>query len=212
MTNETEKQKTERLEEARAKNVKNTLEYKLLQESVGSNLVKKDPWKYGQIGFQGAESVYNKSMSTEAAQKEKNKLYQTKKQEGDSLGVYGEPNITNYDLSVKLAKQLEEVLGMARVSELEKHAKSVGAKLEFEIPKELKDYNQMDLVLKATNKGKEEFNVEYLNKSEKVAFGIHQILSEAYKSALAKNASQTDYFADINAQANEILNQYGEQK
>jgi hypothetical protein len=206
MTNE---EKAKEAEEVRTSNVKKTLESKLIQNAVGSNLVKSNPHKYsGELGFQSAESVYDSSMSSDDAKKIKEQIYQGKINEGKQLGIAGEPTYTsNYDLSVQLARQLNEVLAIARISELEKSAKDVGAKLSFAVPEELKDYIPQELMQKAVNsEGK--VDLKKLDEKEQHAFGFYQILSESYKRACALKTTQANYFADLNDEGMQIANLY----
>ena len=72
MTNEDKQKEAERAEKARAENVKKTLESTLIQNSIGSNLVKNNPSDFGKFGFDGANAAYNKAMNSEDAIKDKN--------------------------------------------------------------------------------------------------------------------------------------------
>ena len=216
MTNGIHLTPEQRAEVARAKNVKNTLEWKLLQDSVGSNLVRNEQGAYGTFGVQAAEETYKQTMHGEDGQKEKSKLYEQKEQEGKQLGVFGEPTVTNYDLSIKLAKQLEEVMSMAKLYELEEHAKNIVSNLEFEVPEELKNYSKAELIDKVIRGSGDDFDGildsskldATLNETEKDAFMMYQTLSELYKRGCAVNASQANYFADLSEQGKSIVEKY----
>lgn len=202
----------EKLEEERALMVKNTLESKLIQEAVGGNLVKSDPWLYGKLGVQSAESIYDNAMNSEDAQKEKNRLFQKKKEEGKKLGVYGDPPPTShYDLSVNFMGQLNEVLEQAKIGELEKYSKAIGAEL-VEIPEEFKNFSKADLIRKAIQKQNGGFDgmvdLGNLSETERDAFVLYEKLSEAYKITLAKNVSKGNYLADINSDIKQITEKY----
>lgn len=187
-----------------------TLESKFIQNAVGSNLVKTNPYLYaGELGYQSAESVYAQIMAGDDAKKEKDALYNFRKQEGESLGVSGEPAYTsNYDLSVKLMKQLNEVISVAKISELEKAAKAVGAKLDFEVPAELKDYVNAELLQKAYDEKTGKVDVKSLDEKEQHALVLHQVLTESYKRACALKTTQTNYFADLSEQGKKIVDLY----
>ena len=197
-------------EEARATNVKKTLESLLIQNVVGSNMVKTSPHLYtGELGFQSANDVYEKSMLSEDVKKVKDQIYKEKTSEGKQLGIFGEPSFpTNYDISLKLVKQLEEVLAIAKLDELEKFAKKSGAKLDFEVPEELKNYSQVELIQKAYNQDTGKIDIKSLSETEQHALGIYQVLSESYKRACALKATQTNYFADLSAQGKKIADLY----
>jgi hypothetical protein len=187
-----------------------TLESKLIQNAVGSNLVKTNPYLYaGQLGFQSAESVYAGILSGDEAKKEKDALYKERQGEGAQLGVFGEPAYpSDYDLSVKLARQLDEVLQLAKLSELEKAAKAVGAKLSFEVPKELQDYISVELMQKAIDKKTGKVDIKSLSEKEQHAFMLYQTLSESYKRACALKTTQTNYFSDLDEQGKKIADFY----
>src|SRR4030042_3886239 len=200
-------------EEARALNVKKTLESKLIQSTIGSNLVKSQPYEYaGRLGLQSAESVYEQTMLSDEAKKIRDGLYTDKLKEGKQIGVAGEPAYpSNYDVSLKLMKEANEVMAVAKLSELEKIAKETGAKLSFEVPAELKDFSTVELIKKEYNPKTGEVDIKKLDEKEKDALGFYQTLSEAYMRACALKASKANYFADLNAQGKQIADKYGKE-
>ena len=187
-----------------------TLESKFIQNSVGSNLVKTNPYIYaGELGYQSAESVYVQTMSGKEGKKEKEELYGLRKQEGESLGVFGEPAYpSDYDLSVRLAKQLNQIMEVAKISELEKAAKSVGAKLDFEVPAELRDYVSAELLQKAYDGKTGKVNIKSLDEKEQHALALYQVIIESYKRACALRTTQTDYFVDLSEKGKRIVEMY----
>jgi len=199
-------------EETRQGIVKQTLEYKLLQGAVGGNEVKANPYLYGQLGLQGGEETYTQSMSSEEAENERKGMYAKKLEEKKQLEISEEaPYPTNYDIITKLKKQLGEVQRMAKLSELEEHAKAVGAELDFEVPEELKDYIQGEYLEKAITKdGK--LDPSKLNDKEKDALKIYQILTDSYERAIGLKAAQTNYFADLNNLGKQIVDKYKPKK
>ncbi len=195
-------------EETRQSIVKKTLEYKLLQGAVGGNEVKANPYLYGQLGLQGGEETYTQTMSGEEADNERKGIYAERLEEKKQLGISEEaPYPTNYDIIAKLKKQLREVQVRAKLSELEEHAKAVGAQLDFEVPEELKGYIQSELIQKAiTEDGK--IDISKLDDKEKDALGMYQVVTDSYERALGLKAAQTNYFADLNKIGKQIVDKY----
>ncbi len=195
-------------EEMIADNVKKTLEDKFIQNIVGSNAVKTNPFMYGQLGVAGGEQTYNEVMFSEKANKIKQETYNQKKKEGEQLGVVGEPTYeTNYDISLKIAKQVNEVMAMAKLKDLEKIVKTVAKGFEFEIPENLKNYSMQEVLVKAVN-GKGELDESKLNEDEQKVLATQQLLSQAYTRGVSLIASQSNYFADLNFKAKQIMDSY----
>jgi hypothetical protein len=196
-------------EEQRALIVKNTLESKLIQNSAGANTVLTNQSLYGALGVQSAQAIYDKTMSGDEAKKIKEEEYQKKVRQYKESGVFGEPSYpSNSDLSYKLMTQLNEVMELAKLSELEKAIKETGTELEFEVPEELKDYIHADLIKKAYNPEKGEVVVDSLDEKEKHALSLYQTLSESYKRACALKISMMNAFADLNEQGKKIADLY----
>jgi hypothetical protein len=204
-----EAEKAKAAEEARASNVKKTLESKLFQNTLGSNLVKTSPNMYGELGYQSASAVYDSTMASKEANEVKTQLYQEKLAEGKAHGVVGEPAYpSNYDLSLKLVQQIEEVMNMAKLSELETAVKGAGAKIGFEIPESLKDYIAGNLMKKAYDELNGKLDISKLSEDEKNALGVYQALTEYYKRACALKTVQANYFADLDSQGKQIAELY----
>jgi hypothetical protein len=205
-----EKKKEPTPEEQRVTNVKDTLEFKLLQESVGSNLIKTNPALWGEFGVMSANDAYNQAMNTPEAQKERKNLTDQKELEYKRYGVFGEAFVPNSDLSLKLAKQLDEVMHMATFGEIEKYAKDLGAKLTFKVPDEMKNYSINEIMKTALDKEKGTVDLDKLSDSYKEAFNFYEkILSNTYKRACSANiAKRGNYFADINAAAEQLGEKY----
>ena len=195
-------------EEKRALKVKATLEYKLMQGVIGGNEVKVNQSLYGTLGVSGAEQTYVDSMAGDDANKERAELYKGRQAERQQLGIAEEaPYPTNYDIIAKLKRQLGEVQAIAKISELEKHAKDAGANLDFEVPDDLKEYSQVELYKKAVN-GEGKIDLNKLEDKEKDALQMQQILVQSYGRALGLKASQTNYFADLSSVGKKISNKY----
>lgn len=208
-----EKEQTpEKIEADRVKIVKATLENKLLQGTLGSNLVKSDSFMYGQLGKQGGDQTYENIIFNEEFTKQKQTLYKEKKAAMQQNGVYGEPSISDSDVSMLIMKQLREVMGKATIGELEKYAKSAGANLSFKSPDELKGLSYEKAIESAMKKGALSRNGKLdenkLTETEKDTIMLHQTYSQAYERACALDASQQGYFAEINAQGSAIAEKY----
>lgn len=192
---------------------KKTLESKLFQEIVGSNKVKTNPFLYGQLGVGGADSTYNISMNSDEVTGIRNKIFQERKEEGEGLDVYGEPSYpNNYDVSVKMSREVENSKRLLSLKELEGIVKSVAEGFEFSVPNELKDYVPQELyekyakaeIAKQTGKKAGE-----LSEKERDALAIYQeILSKAYDRGIALKAASSGYFADLNAFGKQFAEKY----
>lgn len=206
----TEEKKQPTPEEQRASNVKATLEYKVLQGSVGSNSIRLNEGDWGKFGANAAAAYYNKLMGSEAAQKEKNQLYNQRLEEFQEYSVYGEPVVTNQDLSLKFSKQLREVLQIATFGEIEKYSKDLGAKLKFRVPEEMKNLSYASIINSVVDKEKGIIDLNKLSDSNKEAFNFYnQVLSKVYERACSVNIlKEADYFGDLNARALSLGDKY----
>lgn len=204
----TPEQEAKEREEARAINVKKTLESKFLQNSVGTNLIKSNPYLYtGELGYQSATSLYDQTMASDDSKKIKEDLYNKRLEQGRELGVADAPSPTsNYDVSVYAMQQINEVLQIARLGELEKTVSGLGVKLPFQVG-ELSDYLTTDLIKKGLDESGK-FDIKKLNEKEQDALAMHHTLSEYYKRACALNASKANYFSDLDAQGKKIADKY----
>ncbi len=196
------KEKEPTPEEQIKTNLKKTLEDKFIQNTVGSNNVKSNPFMYGQLGIQGAEATYNETMFSEEANKIKKEMYDQKKLQGQKLNVFGEPiSPSNYDFSLKFAQQVHEVMSLGKLGDLESIIQPLAKGFDFKVPDKLKDYSAYELMVKA-QKGEE------LSEDEQMALASQNLLNQAYTRAVALNACQSNYFADLNANAKKITDAY----
>lgn len=197
-------------EKQRALIVKNTLEFKLLQTSVGYNLVKSSQGDWGEYGVMAATEAYNNAMNSPDGQKERKTLQEQKEAEYKKYGVVGEAFVPNADLSLKLARQLEEVMHMTKFGEIEKYAKDLGAKLDFRVPEEMKNYSIAEILKTVVDKKKGTADLSKLSESYKEAYNFYEnVLSRVYERACAVSTLKgADYFADINAQARQFGEKY----
>lgn len=183
-------------------NLKNTLEDKFIQNTLGSNNVKNNPFMYGQLALQGANSTYDASMFSEEANKMRKEIYEQEKLQGQQLGVFGDPAYpSNYDVSLKIAKQVSEVMGLGKLGDLESAVQPLAGGFDFKVPEKLKNYSAYELIVKA-QKG------EKLSEDEQKALASQQILNSAYMRAVSLNASKSNYFADLNEQGKQITESY----
>jgi len=205
----TEEEVAKKAEEARATNVKKTLESKLIQGSVGSNLVLSNQSLYGSLGVESARYTYDNLMSSPEVQKMRDETHKEKTEEYRRNGVFESPAYpSNGDISNKLMTQANEVMSIAKLSELEKALEDVGIKLDNKVPEKLKNYSKLELIKKAYEPESERVNLNKLNDEEKQAFELYQVLSESYQRACALKASQANYFADLNARFKKVSDLY----
>jgi len=198
------------MEEARASNIKNTLESKLIQTSVGSGEIRTNQSQWGNFGVYGATTAYSNVMNGEEARGQKKAMEDQKRAEYQKYGVVGEPSISNSEHSLILAKQLEEALTIATFGEIEEHAKKIGAKLDFRVPEEMKDYSITKLSEKMFDKEKGTIDPNKLSEIEKEAYSFYDtVLSKVYQRACAVNTLEDGaYFADINGAAKQFGDKY----
>ena len=189
---DSEKAKAE-AEKARSTNVKETLGSTLMQNVFAGNYIKSNAAMYGIHGVNGGEAAYFNAMNSEEAQKARQEMYMEKVQKGNALGVFGEaPAPTNYDVSMKMMAQMDEVMNIATVGELEKHAVENGAKLS-----EISDkYKGMSLAGMAGKDGKVD--------TESNAYKVFSGVKEAYRLSLINKAISEGSYAKINSSLEEI--------
>lgn len=188
------------------KNIKATLENVVFQNTVGANLIKSHPEQYGQLGIQNADDKYQNIMTSEDVQKIRQKSYDEKKKQGDALGVAGEPSISNYDITLKIVQQIQEVMAIAPIGYLEEIVKPiVGDTLTFKTPDELKEISYMALMQKQQSGDK-------LTDQEKDALKIYGLLNESYMRNSAQKIVGENYLAGINSEGEKIAKKYEKSK
>lgn len=186
-----------------------TLERTLIQETLGSNLIKNDPFKYGQIGLESANSAYNALMFGEEVQKMKQEKYQEKQKKYNEMGVADEPSYpSNGDISYELIRGLESVMQVSFLEDLEEGVKKVAPGLKYDLPEELKGLSYEKVMKNATIDEEGKLNLESLSDNEQKALVSYQIYREAYRRGVAMNIVNSNYFADLNEQAKQIMNSY----
>jgi 6-pyruvoyl-tetrahydropterin synthase len=191
----------EDLERKRRENAISNLEYTLYQNVLGSNQVKRDPFLYGQLGLNGAEQVYNSVMFSEEIEKRRKQEYIARLKEGEAYGVFGEPSYpTNYEISLKIARLIEESKMVIPLADLERIVKGLTNGLEFNVPAELSSYTPQNLLIKSQQ--------SELNEQEKDALNVFGILSKAYNRAVSLRVASSGYFADLNEAVKEIIEKY----
>ena len=201
MTNEEEEKLSP--EEQRALIVKKTLEDTLYQEITGGNEVKNNPFLYGQLALQGAEQTYRNAEFSDGFRKIEKEIYDDRLKQKKALGIFEDPVVTHYDVVARIISSLREVQQKAKLSELEKYAKSTGAEINFEIPKDLQNYSVADVVEKMQKEKREK-----PTEQEQVVISFSRLISEAYVRACALNAFKTNYYSDINIAGKEMAEGY----
>jgi len=215
MTSTNKELTQEEIEKKRREVARKTLENKVLQGVLGSNQIRKKPFLYGQLAVNGAEDTYNEVMNSEEVKEIRNDLYKKVKEKGDGLGVYGEPSISHYDVSVEILQQIEENKLRLPLKDLGEIVKSIAGNYnyDFEVPKELSDYVPSELdkkiqgaIIKSAQEGKKIKPEDVLNEKEKDALEVYQFLSQAYNRGVSLRTC--NYFADLNELGKKIMEKY----
>lgn len=203
MTSKDTQEKIDRRERSRT-----NLEFKLYQNIAGSNQVKSDPFLYGQLGLQGGEETYISSMDSEEIRKRKDQDYKQRRKEGERLGIAGEPAYpTDYSVSLRIVKQLEESKALLSLGELEEVIKNVASGLELSVPEEisvpeeLRDMFSYELMEKVAEG-------QTLTKKEEEALVRYELLSKVYNRCAAIRASRSGSFTDLKQMGEQISEKY----
>jgi hypothetical protein len=204
MTEQTEEQ--EKIRKDQIANSKKSLEDIVYQTVRGANSLRTDPFKYGQLGLNAGENAYEKFDQNEKIRKLKDEIYNERLSQGKSLGVYGEPIYpTNYDVSVKIAQQVEQHKTLIPLKDLEEIVKKLGFGFDFSVPEQFKEIAPIQIIQKTAAGAA-------LNEYEKDALAIYQMLSEAYDRSVALKIGKEGYFSDLNAMGKQISNKYAPKK
>ena len=104
-------------------------------------------------------------------------------------------------------KDVEETMAVASLGMLEESVKTVATELDFSVPESLRGMSQVKLMRKAINK---EGKIDYKRLSDEEVDGLNSfnILREAYIRIAAKNASDTNYLADLESKGKKIMDKY----
>jgi hypothetical protein len=220
---EKELSKEEKAEQARATNVKKTLEAKLIQDTLTTNAILNNQSLYGSENVERAQNYYSNLTSGEDFSKMREADYKQTADTYKKMGIFGEPSRpSNADISAKLIQQFNEVTQIATLEELLTGAKNAvkkaGAKIEQEeLPQELKNYTYTDLIKLAGEKGAiskdGKLSIDKLNKNEQNAFNMYNVLVGVYKEACIQRVCSP--FGEYSQAIKEICDSYkpqGEQK
>ncbi len=221
MTNERKSQREMTPEEERAARInisRKTLESKVLQGVMGINNLRSNPFEYGQLALNGVESSYQDVMASKELQEIKKGLYKQKSEKGKELGAFGEPSISNYDVSVAVIEQLYENMERLPLGDLGDIVGNLGKSFgyDFKVPEALKGYVPAELQekiqLKAIMEGKSGRDIkpeEALTEQEIDAMNIYQrLLQPAYVRSAAIASAKSSYFADINGLGKQYAEKY----
>ena len=181
-----------------------SLESTLLQGIAGANIVKSNPFQYGELGMHGGDLVYEQSMDSDEVKKIREEAYKSAKRQGQQLGVFGEPSYpTNYEISMKVMRELAEFRQSIPLGDLGEIVKKLAPDFKLEVPKELGAYVPIEILAKAQSSKKDE-----LAGPENDALQVYQLLNMAYERAIALRTAQSGYFADLNQAAEKITGKY----
>jgi hypothetical protein len=206
----------EKAEQARASNVKKTLDAKLIQDALATNTILSNQSLYGSENVERAQNYYSNLTSGEDFNKMREAEYKQTAENYKKMGIFGEPSrASNADISAKLVNQFNEITQVATLEELLTGAKNAvkkaGAKIEQEeLPEELKNYSYTKLVELATKKGAiskdGKLSLDKLNKNEQNAFKMYDVLVGAYKEACIQRVCSP--FGEYNQAIKDICDSY----
>lgn len=201
----TDNDKKPTLEEIATRDLKD----EFYQTVVGSNRGQ-DVSLYGALGKQGAEAAYEVLMNGDRVRKMIDGDYQTRLQIGKNRGLVGQPNrLTPYDVSFKIAEQIEQDKAILTLGELEGIVKGIDDGFEFVVPKKLrgmKFYKLREKLAEKKSKGMDP------SEQEVDAINSYQILTKAYDRAVTFKAIKAGDFADLNEAGREISERYEPKK
>lgn len=206
MAKEKEMTPEEKERKERISNAKTSLENIVYQTVMGANHLKSNPFLYGQLGMGAGENAYNSFYENDKIKEMKDAEFNQKLAEGKALGIAGEPMYpTNYDISIRIAKQVEEHKMTIPLRDLGDVIKKISPELKFSVPEQLAGITPLNLMTKLSQK-------KQLNDAEKDAFAVYKGLSEAYNRGVALKVGREGYYADLNEQLNEISEKYAPKK
>ena len=185
-------------------NSKKSLEKIVYQKVTGANQLKSNPFEYGQLGLSAGEKTYKEFHDDVEIKKIKDEIYKEKLEHGKALGVYGEPIYpTNYDVSIKIAEQVEEHKTLVPLKILEEIVKNLAKDFDFRfsVPEQLKEMSAVEILMKKQRGAK-------LTEQENDALSVYKILSDSYNRAVALKIGKRGYFADINAFSEQLAQKY----
>ncbi len=199
-------------EEKRALNVKNTLEHKIMQDVVGGNAVQQNPYMLGQLGLQSGKQTYLEAKLSDGFNEKRREVQAAEIMEQQRLGIAENPTISDYHVVKAYMNQLNEIQALATLEELEYHAKEVNAKLDYEVPEDLKKISEYGMMMEAKEKGLIDeagrVNIAKLGDKYILAMEFKQNLTQAYERACAVNSAQGNYFADISQEGKKLVEAY----
>ncbi|MBI5803229.1 hypothetical protein HY448_00905 [Candidatus Pacearchaeota archaeon] len=178
---------------------------KLFQQVRGYNLVRGNPFVYGQSGLSSAVESYGGVVASQDYNTQRAEILAERRAEGEQLGVFGEPTATDYDISLQIARIIQSSKQQVKLGKLEEITKTLtGPAFTFSVPKELKDYTALDLIVKSSQGGKE----SKLSGPEQDALEVYGLLSKTYDRGAALKMTSSNSYADFNKVGEAISEKY----
>lgn len=145
--------------------------------------------------------------------KVRQELHNNQRREAGQDGLEDLVEVSNYQVIKEVFNTLRGALSNVTISEMyEIVRESSGAKIEFEIPKEVAKYKHADIqgkIYLAQMNGKAA--EEVLTKDEQVAAGFYNTLFELYKSGVAtKQIDLSTIYQGVNAKGKQLADLYKE--
>ena len=190
------------------------LEDKFFQQLFGANALKKDPFKFGQVGMSAGAQNYADFMESEKADKIRKGIYAQRKDEQEKLGIAEEPSYPGgYDVTRYVVSTLDQSMKELPLGKLEESIKKTVSGLEFNVPKSLENLSYENIIENAVKQGKTndkgQIDASKLSDDEKNVLGLYSLFREAYEETLARNLiTNKGYLKGINEAIKKIEEQY----
>jgi len=196
----------------REEGARKTLEDAFFRSAIGSNFIKREPYAFGQVGYDAGLKGYDETMNGDEARKIRDDVYKQKKQKADSLGIAGDvPRPSDYDTMLYAAQIVKENQALLPLGQLEEIVSGIAGPLEFEVPKELKNKSyeevQREIVRKSFDADGKKTGYE-LSEQEKDIHQMFGVLRGAYEMGAAKKIFDKNYLFSFNAAGKEIADKY----
>lgn len=189
-----------------------TLEDTFNLNLVGSNMLKREPYAFGQIGNDAGKLSYRIGMQSDEGEKRRKAIYDSRLAEAEQLGIAEEPPMPgNYDVMNYTAKIINENQALLPLGDLEKAVSKVAGNLGFEVPKELRDKRYADVqaeIMKRLGEANGDAKKVRIDEEDIDAQKMYQVLTQAYELGAAKKVFDANYLAPISGAGKKIAEKY----
>jgi len=182
----------------------------------GQNNIRQNRGKYGELASDSAERIdFSENEQFQQTRKEIEKTERAIREQTGYAGPYS--GASNDRILFGMYQTTRNSLAIVKIGDLEKILKDNGAKLDFEVPKKLKELSREKIIENAKEKGMIDkdgnLNIEKLEESHRDALIMQQLLGHAYDILGAKKImDKIDFYAEINAQGKAIAEKYASKK